>query len=114
MVKKTIDVIKKQSEVNMVDLALAMQAEGCTSYSVNLEDTAPVKQTVSFGDFILDMITGGGCPVGKQIEIIGFESSGKTTLAQTLANNVVNKHNGYVDIIDNEDLAWDFPYRNIQ
>lgn len=98
-------------------LLLAMQ--GISDLQVQLVDedyleNVPVKHYVSTTDPVLDMIIGGGIPVGKQIEIIGFHSAGKTTLAQHILNELINNHNGYAYLMDVEDNSWDFPQRNIQ
>ncbi|MFM9959300.1 MAG: recombinase RecA [Phycisphaerales bacterium] len=64
---------------------------------------------VSTGSISLDLALGGkGIPVGRVVEIFGPESSGKTTLALTIAGNV-QKNGGVAAIIDAEhalDPSW--------
>ncbi len=64
---------------------------------------------VSTGSISLDLALGGkGIPVGRIVEIFGPESSGKTTLALTIAGNV-QKGGGVAAIIDAEhalDPSW--------
>jgi recombination protein RecA len=64
---------------------------------------------VSTGSISLDLALGGkGIPVGRVVEIFGPESSGKTTLALTIAGNV-QKSGGVASIIDAEhalDPSW--------
>ena len=63
---------------------------------------------VSFTDWIptgipqVDLVTGGGQPAGKIIEIYGPESSGKTTLALLFAKQVIQNNNQKVVYIDME------------
>ncbi len=64
---------------------------------------------VATGSISLDLALGGkGIPVGRVVEIFGPESSGKTTLALTIAGNV-QKTGGVAAIIDAEhamDPSW--------
>ncbi len=64
---------------------------------------------VSTGALSLDLALGGkGIPVGRVVEIFGPESSGKTTLALTVAANV-QKQGGIAAFIDAEhalDPSW--------
>lgn len=66
-------------------------------------------EVASTGSLILDAALGiGGLPVGRIVEIFGGESSGKTTLALTMAANM-QKNKKIVALIDAEgtyDKGW--------
>lgn len=111
----TIEKKKKKSGNMMNDLALELQGiKGLNVYFVDDDFTsAPVADWTSTGDVILDMITGGGIPTGKFVEIIGKKSSGKSTVAMEICVNLLNKKNGYALIFDKES-AWDYPNRCLQ
>ena len=72
-------------------------------------DSLPVIPSVSTGTLSLDLALGGrGLPRGRVIEVFGPESSGKTTLALTVAANA-QKDGGVAAIIDAEhalDPSW--------
>ena len=72
-------------------------------------DTIPEIPSVSTGTISLDLALGGrGLPRGRVIEIFGPESSGKTTLALTVAANA-QKDGGVAAMIDAEhalDPTW--------
>lgn len=64
-------------------------------------DVVPVA-TISTGSVSLDLATGvGGLPQGRIVEIIGYESSGKTTIALQVCA-AAQKHGGTVTFIDAE------------
>ena len=65
-------------------------------------------ERVSSGCLSLDIALGGGFPVGRIIEIMGWESSGKTTLALHLAAEIqkLGKRVGYVDTEHSLDLFY--------
>jgi recombination protein RecA len=67
-------------------------------------------EKVSSGCIGLDLALGGGYPRGRIIEIMGWESSGKTTLALHLAAEV-QKLDGRIGYIDTEH-ALDLFYAN--
>lgn len=68
--------------------------------NVFVEQDAPTER-IPFGILPLDIITGGGMPVGRVAEVYGWESTGKTTLVlQHCAN--VQKHGGIVIYCDAE------------
>jgi recombination protein RecA len=72
-------------------------------------DSIPVIPSISAGTISLDLALGGrGLPRGRVVEIFGPESSGKTTLALTVAANA-QKDGGVAAMIDAEhalDPAW--------
>ncbi|MEE2682138.1 MAG: recombinase RecA [Planctomycetota bacterium] len=72
-------------------------------------DSIPVLPSVSTGTLSLDLALGGrGLPRGRVVEVFGPESSGKTTLALTVAANA-QKDGGVAAIIDAEhalDPTW--------
>ena len=73
------------------------------------DETLPGIETISTGCISLDKALGcGGLPRGRIIELIGPESSGKTTLCLHVAAET-QKQNGKVAIIDAEH-ALDFEY----
>lgn len=112
----TIEGVSNEKSVDMNSVALALQGiDGLNVFFVNEEDSfldAPVKKWISFGNFVIDMITGGGLPMGKFIEIIGKKSSAKSTLAMMNCVQLLNKEGGYALILDKEQ-AWDYPFRCI-
>jgi len=63
---------------------------------------------VSSGCLSLDLALGGGYPNGRIIEIMGWESSGKSTLALHLAAEVqkLGKRVGYIDTEHSLDLFY--------
>jgi len=54
---------------------------------VNLDRASYVTGTVSFGSLCLDVLTGGGLPPGKMVDIFGPEGSGKSTLMYHVISN---------------------------
>lgn len=89
-------------------------ATGASMRIMRSIDDAPVTQRLTTGDRIIDLLLGGGVPVGKQIEIIGYQSSGKTSLAIEILIQLINQYNGYAFVVDHEDESWDFPTRQIK
>lgn len=75
------------------------------AYELGKESPTDVREWVSTGSTLLDYICSnrrdGGIPMGKIIEIIGQESSGKSLLCQHIAANV-QKKGGLVAYIDTE------------
>lgn len=66
-------------------------------------------QFVSSGSFALDIALGGGYPLGRIVELRGYESSGKTTLALTVCRNIQEQTGKAVVYIDREN-ALDMDY----
>lgn len=64
---------------------------------------------VSSGSLSLDLALGGGYAMGRIIELRGYESSGKTTLALTACRNIQEKTGKAVLYIDREN-AIDMDY----
>lgn len=64
---------------------------------------------VSSGSLSLDIALGGGYPLGRLIELRGYESSGKTTLALTACKNIQEQTGKAVLYIDREN-ALDMEY----
>lgn len=107
---------KKDTELNLSDLVIDMQAY-CNNVKVVDKNYSKEVSFIKSPCFVLDLITSGGkgfLPLGKIIEIYGKKSSGKSTLAQLMANMVINNHNGYVLVIDKETDSWVFPKRNLE
>ena len=69
-------------------------------------------QFVSSGSFALDIALGGGYPLGRIVELRGYESSGKTTLALTVCRNIQEQTGKAVVYIDREN-ALDMDYVHI-
>lgn len=65
-------------------------------------------ERISSGCLSLDIALGGGYPVGRIIEVMGWESSGKTTLALHLAVEIqkLGKRVAYVDTEHSLDLFY--------
>lgn len=64
---------------------------------------------VTSGSIGLDLALGGGYPLGRVIEMRGYESSGKTTLALTVCANVQKQTGKAVLYVDREN-AIDLDY----
>lgn len=106
-----------QKDNGVVDLKalgrqLAKEEGVSVEYYSDVEEL-PVTRFISSGDKVLDMITGGGVPLGRAIEIIGKESCGKTQLAMTMLNTMLNTEDGYALLVDRE-MVWEWPNRNIR
>lgn len=73
-----------------------------------LDSSANVKDWISTGDFMLDLMLSnkldGGIPVGRMIEIAGGEGAGKTLLASYIMANT-QKKGGVAIYIDTEHAA---------
>jgi len=73
-----------------------------------LDSSADIKDWVSTGDFMLDLVLSnkldGGVPVGRMIEIAGGEGAGKTLLASYLMADT-QKKGGVAIYIDTEHAA---------
>lgn len=105
----------KATDINMADLLNSLSGKDDTHIQIlTQDDVTPVRTFISTGDPILDMKMGGGCPVGKFMEIYGEESTSKSTVAMHIVNNAINKHNGYALVLDVENEAWCFPERSLQ
>lgn len=114
-----VDVVEKISEPgakgmdkirkNLLKINGDMQIELIKDY----EDLNGIK-SFSSGCFALDTIMGfRGYPYGKIIEILGKESSGKSTLAMHAVNSAVNDFGGHALIMDVENGSWEWPKRNL-
>lgn len=86
-IKKAVENIEKKFGKGSI---IAM--DGSIDYSI---------QRVSTGSFALDLATGGGWPKGRIIEIVGPESSGKSTLV-LIAIKKVQDEGGVAAYIDSE------------
>jgi len=66
--------------------------------------------TIPTGIIALDKALGGGVPEGRMIELAGDPSSGKTTMALTIAGNAQKKYPDksvlYIDVEHALDLEW--------
>lgn len=85
-----------------------LYGEGCLFYLGS--DERSYVQRLSSGSISLDVILGGGYPMGRIIEIFGHESSGKTTLALTAVAQAQRKGGiaAYIDV----EQALDIKYAN--
>ena len=81
---------------------------------VSALDMRKPKIWISTGDKLLDMVMGGGIPVGKFVEIYGEPSTSKTTLAMQAVNYVINVLGGLAYVNDTEGGTWEFPNRNLE
>lgn len=65
-------------------------------------------ERIPSGSISLDLALGGGYPSGRIIEVMGWESSGKTTLALHLAAEIqkLGKRVGYIDTEHSLDLFY--------
>lgn len=75
-------------------------------------DTVSYTDVVSTGSLSLDIATGiGGLPVdGKIIEVYGWESSGKSTLVQTIIGNYQKKKTGKKALLVDGEFSLDSNY----
>ncbi len=73
-------------------------------------DSITTVDIIPTGILALDRALGGGVPVGRMMELLGDPSSGKTTLALTIAagaqQKFPDKHILYVDAEHALDLEW--------
>lgn len=102
----------KEIDLKLIARQLSKDEDTSVEYYSEVEEL-PVTKFISTGDKVLDMIMGGGVPLGRAIEIIGKESCGKTQLAMTMLNTMLNKEDGYALLVDREQV-WEFPNRNIK
>lgn len=78
-----------------------LKSESGDSIIAKLSDRPMNVKTISSGSLVLDSILGGGFGVGRLHEIYGPESSGKTSIALTVAANV-QRQGGNAAFIDLE------------
>ena len=68
--------------MSLEDVVKALQKTYDSKVVFKLDDNASSDiEVVSTGSIKIDAILGGGLPVGRLVEVLGTESSGKTTLA---------------------------------
>lgn len=96
--KKALE--KVRSDINKA------YGEGSIFY-LGSDERSYVKR-LSSGSISLDVILGGGYPVGRIIEIFGHESSGKTTLALTAIAHAQRKGGiaAYIDVEQALDIKY--------
>lgn len=96
--KKVLE--KVRSDINKV------YGEGSIFY-LGSDERSYVKR-LSSGSISLDVILGGGYPIGRIIEIFGHESSGKTTLALTAIAHAQRKGGiaAYIDVEQALDIKY--------
>jgi recombination protein RecA len=63
---------------------------------------------ISTGSTILDLITGGGFPVGKIVNVVGDNSSGKTLFACELIANAAHKKKKMKWVYDDAEAGFSF------
>lgn len=96
---------KKKENLNILDVLKAEFGDE------HFESSADVEKVIPTGSLSLDVSTGvGGIPVGRFTAIYGPESSGKTTLALSIAREAL-KLEGSVLFIDMEQTLHS-PYAN--
>jgi recombination protein RecA len=81
------------TNVNPIELAARAAEIGLQldNPPVNLDRGRFVTGTVSFGSLSLDLLTGGGLPPGKIVDVYGPESSGKSTLTYHVLGNCMRE-----------------------
>ena len=96
--KKVLE--KVRSDINKA------YGEGSIFY-LGSDERSYVKR-LSSGSISLDVILGGGYPIGRIIEIFGHESSGKTTLALTAIAHAQRKGGiaAYIDVEQALDIKY--------
>lgn len=80
------------------DIIISLEATSDNSYP----------KMASWGSITMDIASGGGLPKGRALEIYGWESSGKTTIAITAAIQV--QRNGGIVVIIDQEHALDYGY----
>lgn len=106
MAKKRKDGFEDQL---MADITSKFQKTGSNATASYLwQSTADVKQWVSTGNYMLDLVLSnkkdGGIPVGRLTEISGGEGAGKTLLGSYIIANT-QKKGGIAILIDSEHAA---------
>ena len=101
MSKKRKFRIKKRIPDKLASVVEGMSKEG--SHVVALKDVMGI-ETISTGSLGLDLVLGGGIPLGYTVELRGEEGSFKTTLALEMLKEVqkANHRSGVVAFIDVE------------
>lgn len=98
--------MKQEKELEKI-IEVISKKYGDTALQILTKDFETDIKKVSTGLPSLDMILGGGIPVGRMVEIFGLESSGKSTLAlQILAQcqkAYPEKKVAYIDLENNLD-----------
>ncbi len=100
---------KKKEVTTSNDLVSVLQSKygqlAATTY-----DKVFAVNSIPTGILALDRALGGGVPLGRMIELLGDPSSGKTTMALTIAANsqlkFPDKNVLYVDVEHALDLQW--------
>ncbi len=100
---------KKKEVSSKNDLVIKIQ-EKYGQIAATTYDKIFAVNSIPTGILALDKALGGGVPSGRMIELLGDPSSGKTTMALTIAANAQIKYPDksvfYVDVEHALDLAW--------
>jgi recombination protein RecA len=79
-----VDPIKLAEEAREIGISLE-------NPPVNLDRGSYVTGTISFGSLCLDLLTGGGIPPGKIVDIFGAEGAGKSTFIYHSIGNAMRE-----------------------
>ena len=100
---------KKTNQSNKTNVVKQLQDKFGQIAAITYDSISSI-ETIPTGILALDRVLGGGVPVCRMIELLGDPSSGKTTLALTIAANAQkkfkDKHILYVDAEHALDLPW--------
>lgn len=100
--EEVIDEVKKEFSLDSFIKSLN-KLKDVTVESSLAEETEPYKDVIPFSSINLNNATGiGGLPKGKIVEIIGWESAGKSTLSLDVIGNCQKKFNQPCMLIDKE------------
>lgn len=79
------DIARKKKIAKEIDSIIQKRGKGSV-FQVGTDETRLNVPRLSTGIEVLDYVMGGGIPIGRQVEIYGLPSSGKTTLGYYLAS----------------------------
>jgi recombination protein RecA len=93
MAKKEKEKTSNFIAINPVELAAAAAEIGKSldNPPVNLDRGKYVTGTISFGSLCLDLLTGGGVPPGKIVDMFGPEGAGKSTFSYHCIGNAMRE-----------------------
>lgn len=83
---------KEEKSLNLKETLAKLDKEYGKGSVINGESFESFTDVISTGSIYLDRALGtGGLPLGKVVEIYGWESSGKSTITQTIIGNAQKK-----------------------